>query len=255
MELYKQLMIICPLAFFASLVDSIAGGGGIISLPAYYVAGISPQMALGTNKFASTCGTSFSVMRFIKNGKFHLESVAVSAFAALFGSALGARLALSLSDKILKYILIVLLPIIAVFMITNKNFRNDSFEKQLPKNRILIYSAIAGFVIGGYDGFFGPGAGTFLILVFNTVIGFDILTSSGNAKIINLSSNVAAFVTFLLSGNVVFLLGVPAAISSIIGNYVGSGLALKNGMKIIRPVFIVVLVLLLIKILFDIINI
>lgn len=251
MNLIQQLLLVCPLVFFAGFVDSIAGGGGIISLPAYHIAGLPPTMALGTNKFSSTFGTSISTFRFVRNGKIHVKAAIVSVTTAFIGSALGALLAGYVSDVILKYFLIIMLPVLAVFVLKNKKFNENGFEIPLTLSKTLLLAALAGFVIGCYDGFFGPGTGTFLILIFNTIIGFDLLTSSGNAKVINLSSNIAALATFLLSGNVVIAIGIPAAICGIAGNYLGSGLALKNGIKIIRPVFIVVVGLLLAKVCFD----
>ncbi len=254
MEPLIQLLIVCPLVFFAGLVDSIAGGGGIISLPAYYAAGVSPHMALATNKFASFCGTSVSTARFIKNGKIKFKAALVSVPAALLGSFLGTKLALISDDMILRYFLIVFLPIAAVFILRSKNFKEDGFEIPLPESKMLILAGLSGLIIGAYDGFFGPGTGTFLIVIFNTVIGLDILTSCGNAKIINWSSNFASLITFLIGGKVLFFLAIPAAVCGIFGNYIGSGLALKRGMKVIRPILVVVIILLLIKVGWDILS-
>jgi len=253
-EYMNQLLIICPLVFFAGFVDSIAGGGGIISLPAYVAAGLPYHMALGTNKFASSLGTSVATARFIKNGKVHFKAAAVSVPAALFGSWIGARLALKISEVYLQYTLIITLPFLAVFLLRSGKFKNEELKKNITGAAVLALSAAAGFVVGMYDGFFGPGTGTFLILIYNAVIGFDILTSSGNAKVINLSSNVAALATFLASGNVVVPIGACAAVFGIAGNYVGSGLAIKKGIKLIRPVFILVLAILTLKILYDVIT-
>jgi len=135
----------------------------------------------------------------------------------------------------------------------NKKF-NDEGKKSVSGGLTLVLSALAGFAIGAYDGFFGPGTGTFLILVFNLVVGFDILTSSGCAKVINLASNVAALATFLAAGSVVVPVGLCAALFGVAGNYLGSGLALKKGVKLIRPVFVFVLLILMIKVIYDLIK-
>ncbi len=254
MDIIHKLLIICPLVFFGGFLDSIAGGGGIITLPAYYVAGISPHFALGTNKFASTFGTTISAWRFIKNKRVELKSAAVAAVAALIGSSLGASLALVISENFLRVFLIVALPFLCIFIIKNKKMNNESTDKKHSKNKVMVLCAISGFIIGGYDGFFGPGTGTFLIIVFNTVIGFDLLTASGNAKIVNLASNAASLITFLINGNIVFMIGIPAAVFSIMGHYVGSHLAITKGAKIIRPAFVFVLILLLGKITYDLFN-
>ncbi len=254
MSLFHQLLIICPLVFFAGVVDSIAGGGGIISLPAYLAAGLPAHAALATNKFAATFGTATATARFIKNKKIHYPAAAAAVVAALIGSPIGVSAALITDDRILRYILLAALPLLAVFILKNKNFNNDGSEKNYSLHKILALSFVSGFVIGLYDGFFGPGTGTFLILIFNLLLGFDLLTAAGTAKAVNLASNVAALVTFLISGNIIIVIGATAILFSVAGNYVGSGLALRNGVKAIRPMFVVVLLMLIIKIGYDLIK-
>jgi uncharacterized protein len=244
-------LIVCPMIFFAGFIDSIAGGGGLISLPAYLFTGLPVHFALGTNKLSSSIGTMFSTIRYLKNGRVQLVSALIATAAALAGSWAGARLALSVSDTFMKYIMLVLLPAVGVFMLAKKDFGTTASSKQLSIRKIVLLSAISGFIIGAYDGFFGPGTGTFLILVFTGLLGLDLTTSSGNAKLVNLASNIAALLTFISGGTVLFTLGIPAAAFGIIGNWIGSGLAIKKGSAVIRPVFIGVIVLLFIKIGFD----
>lgn len=253
MELFMQidiktLLIVCPFAFLAGLVDSIAGGGGLISLPAYVFAGLPMHFALGTNKLSSTFGTFFSAARFVKNKQVHLKSAIASVIGALMGSRIGALAALALSDIYLKYCLIILLPVIAVFILTRRDFGENTWAENLSMTKIVVLSLVSGFVIGAYDGFFGPGTGTFLILIYTSLIGFNLITASGNAKMVNLASNVSALFTFIQNGTVYFWVGLPAAIFGIIGNWIGSGLAIKKGAKVIKPVFIGVLILLFVKI-------
>jgi len=211
-------------------------------------------MALGTNKFASSIGTSVTAIRLIKNKKVYWDVAAVSVPAALLGSFLGTKLTLFLDEQILRYVLMILLPCVAIFVLRGGRFKGDAAEKLMPKARLLPAAMAAGLLIGAYDGFFGPGTGTFLILIFNTLLGFDILHASGNAKMINWASNIASVITFLFAGSVVFALAIPAALCGIAGNYIGSGLALKNGMKIIRPMLVLVLILLLAKVAWDLIT-
>lgn len=246
-------IIICPLIFLAGFIDSIAGGGGLISLPAYAATGMPMHLALGTNKFTSSCGTVFSTFRFIKSGKIHYKSAITSAAGALLGSYLGARAALALSDTYLKYCLIVFLPIIAIFILSRRGFGEKDRTKNVSIKKIIIFSLLSGVVIGAYDGFFGPGTGTFLILIYTGLLGFNLTVASGNAKIVNLSSNIAALFTFLISGNVLYTIGLPAAAFGILGHWIGSGLAIKNGSKIIKPMLLFVLIMLLAKIGYDLI--
>ncbi len=251
MSFLQQLLIVCPLVFFAGLIDSMAGGGGIISLPAYVAAGLPPHLALGSNKFSATWGTLFSTLRFLKKGRVHLKAALLAAAGALVGSAVGSRLALLTSEVYLKVILLVALPILAVFITTNKALDGEKESSFVFTPKTACMSALTGLAIGGYDGFFGPGTGTFLILVFHTLLHFDLLTASGNAKVVNLASNTASLCTFLISGNIVFALAIPAAFAGLAGNMLGSHLALSKGVKAIKPAFVVVLCLLLLKVGFD----
>lgn len=255
MEVTVQMfLIVCPLVFLAGLVDAVAGGGGLIALPAYLVAGLPPHLASATNKCSSVFGTTVSTLRFLKEGRFHRGAALISAATALIGSALGARLNLLLSEKALHYVLIVLLPVIAVFLLLHRDFGLESKVEALSAGKLLTLSGVIGLALGAYDGFFGPGAGTFMILGFTALCGFDLVTASGNAKVVNLCSNVAAFVTFAAAGKILWTLGLPAAVCSIVGHAVGSSLALKKGAKVIRPMFFVVLILLLLRIVWDLIG-
>jgi len=250
MDYYQQLLIICPLIFISGFIDSIAGGGGLISLPTYNIAGFSPHFALGTNKFVSCIGTVFSTMRFVKNKNYNLTSAIPSILFALIGAVIGAEIAVYLDVVVLRYILIFGIPVIAVIV-----YRKKNLEKRTPKNlskiKVILYSSVIGLVIGGYDGFFGPGTGTFLILIYSSVLGFDLLTSMGNAKLVNLASNIASLVVFIVEGKIIFMIGIPAAFCAIAGHYIGSGFAIKKGQTIVRPMLLVVLALLLAKLIAD----
>lgn len=250
-DVIVTLLVVCPLVFLAGLIDAVAGGGGLISLPAYLAAGLPPHLATGTNKCSSTFGTLFSTLRFMKNKKICYYSAITSAATALIGSYLGARLNMIVDEKYLRYMLVIALPIIAIFLIFKKDFGEESHIKEQKPLKVVVLSILSGLLIGAYDGFFGPGTGTFLILVYTGIIGFDLITASGNAKIVNLASNVAAFITFALSGKIIWTIGLPAALFGILGNWIGSGLALKGGQKVIKPMFFVTLGLLMCKIIYD----
>ncbi|MEJ5258355.1 MAG: TSUP family transporter [Fervidobacterium sp.] len=253
---YVNLLILYPLVFLAGFVDSIAGGGGLISLPAYLFIGLPSHNALATNKLSSTIGTIFSTLRYAK-GRAIVYSVGVpSVVGSLIGSHLGARLALVLSDNILKVVLAILIPVAAIIvLITNprkskENSVEDTGSSYGITKTILVATAI-GFTIGMYDGFFGPGTGTFLIILYVSLLNMDHVSASGTAKVVNLASNIGALVTFIFGNKVLYSIGLPAAAFGIVGNWLGSGLALKKGAKVIKPVMLGVLVLLFIKILSD----
>ncbi len=250
-ETIRILLIVCPLIFLSGLIDSVAGGGGLISLPAYLAAGLPPHLAAGTNKCSATFGTLVSTLRFMKNRRVHYLSAVVSAAAALAGSSLGAMLNMGADERVLQVLLVAALPVIAVFLLIKRDFGAESRIERLSKRALVALSLAIGFVLGLYDGFFGPGTGTFLILAYTGIVGFDLVTASGNAKIVNLPSTVAALVTYALGRKSLFRLGIPAARFGIAGNWIGSGLALKRGAKIIRPMFFVALGILLCKVLWD----
>ena len=248
MELTIQmLLIVCPLVFLAGLVDSIAGGGGLIALPAFLLAGLPPHTAIATNKLSSTIGTTVSAARLAKH--LDLPVAAVSVACALLGSSLGSRLSLLTSERVIEYMLIPILIIVACYVLRRKNLGTDQTASELPRKKIFLFSMLASLVIGCYDGFYGPGTGTFLLLIFTGLIHMNVLTASANTKAVNLASNLGALLTFLLNGKVFFALGIPAALFSLAGHYVGSGLVVKNGTKIVRPIILIVLGILFVKIL------
>ena len=246
------MWILYPLLFLSGFVDAIAGGGSIISLTAYLAAGLPSHLALGTNKFSAVLGTSISMARFARNGLIKWSVAGVAFAGALLGSALGANLALYIPERILVYIMLIVLPIIAVMVLRGDGFKQR--EVKLPRGRLFSYAFLVGFAIGGYDGFFGPGAGTFMIIAFTGILGFDILTACGSAKFVCVASNIAAVITFLANGQVDYLYGIPCAVCSVLGQYIGTGLAMKKGIKIVRPMVLVVIVLLMAKIVWDLIG-
>lgn len=249
-----SVILVCSLIFLAGFIDAIAGGGGLISLPAYLSVGLPAHLAIGTNKFSSAFGTFVSFIRFVKSGRINYKSALASVAGALPGSWLGARLTLLIDEVYLKYILVILLPFIVILVVTRKNFGENDTSFKLSNIKMIILSTLSGLVIGSYDGFFGPGTGTFLILVYTGILGFNLTTASGNTKVVNLASNISALATFIVMGKVVYAIGIPAALAGILGNWLGSGLAIKNGAKVIRPFFIIVVSILFAKILYDFIK-
>lgn len=249
MELTVQMFIIvCPLVFLAGLMDAIAGGGGLISLPAYLIAGLPAHFAIGTNKLSSAVGTSVSTARYVKNKYVDWELAIPSVLLALAGSAIGANIALLVDEKIMKYILLLILPLVAVYVLRGRSLKEDFHRKEVTRKQAFLIVCLASLVLGAYDGFYGPGTGSFLLLIYTSLAKMDIKTASGNTKLVNLSSNVAALVTFLIHGKIIFLLGLTAAVFSIAGHYIGAGMVIKNGHKVIRPIILIVLVLLFVKV-------
>jgi hypothetical protein len=243
----SALALLCGAAFFAGLVDAMAGGGGLISLPALLAAGIPPHFALGTNKAQSCLGTTFSTGRYLRHGHVQAPIALTAAAAALAGSYLGSRAALALPSEKLSVILPPLIVLVAVVTFVRKDFgAQDSFTEPLPKHFLL--AAATGLAIGFYDGFFGPGTGTFLAFAFVFLFGFGFGRATGNTKVVNLASNLAAVVAFGLSGKVYLAVALPMGAANIAGNWLGAGLAIRGGARVIKPVFGFVLLLLLARI-------
>lgn len=232
--------------FLAGFVDGVAGGGGVISIPAYLIAGLPTHLALGTNKLSSCVGTAVSAGRFVRGGYVNWRLGLPSAALALFGAHLGTRLQLALDENYLRGLLLVILPLVAVVVLRERSLEGAPEPIEAKKQALIVL--LAAFLIGGYDGFYGPGAGTFLLLAFCKLGRLELRTAAGNVKLVNLASNLSALATSFTAGKVFVALGLIAGLASIAGHYLGSGLAIKNGSKIVRPVILLMLALLAVKV-------
>ncbi len=249
MEVSLQMfLIVCPFVFLAGLVDSIAGGGGLISLPAYFLSGLPAHMAIATNKLSSSIGTLVATIRFYRKRLIQLDIALIGVGSALCGSAIGSNLSLLTSEDVIRVILLPLLPFVAWNVLSGKGLCERESEEDLPRRHVYKVIAISSFLVGLYDGFYGPGTGTFLILLFTTFAGMRVANANGNSKVVNLASNTMSLLVFLMNGQIVFTLGIAAALCSVAGNYIGSTLVMKNGIRIVRPIIIVVLIILFVKI-------
>lgn len=241
-------LIVCPLVFLAGLIDSVAGGGGLISLPAYYLAGLPPVLAAGTNKLSACLGTVASTTRFVRGQKVDWKAGVFAAAGAFPGSWLGTLLLQHIPEDNVRVLMICAIPLVALVVLrkremTGRCIVSDTFYRPM--------ALAIGFVVGFYDGLIGPGTGTFLILMFTMVLGMEAVMASGTAKVVNLTSNVAALISLMTTGKVLIALGLPAALCGIAGNWLGAGLAMKKGAGFIRYMLLVVLCLLLAKMVVD----
>ena len=245
-----EFLIVCPLAFVAGFVDAIAGGGGLISLPAFIFAGIPVHNAIATNKLSSTMGTTIATIRYALSGYMVRAFVIVGVACGLTGSWAGSNLAILADAQVIKVVMLVAAFPVAFFVLKTKNL--DRFSQQpLPRTRALALTAFIALAVGVYDGFYGPGTGTFLMLMLTALAHQDVRTAAGTTKAINLSTNAAALAVFLASGNVLLPLGLAAGAFNIAGNYLGAGSFTRKGAGIARPVMLVVMALFVIKLVFD----
>ena len=252
MEFIKLCLIVCPLIFLGGFVDSVAGGGGLITLPAYMMAGIPTHMAMGTNKVVNGIGTATASVRYFKSGKINLPLAATAALCALAGSAIGTKIALLIPEDTLKIMMLVALPVVAVILMLKKDFgKEQETQKTYSKPYQYTVSGLIGLFIGCYDGMVGPGTGTFMIMAFTMALSMDLITASGCSKVGNLASNVASAVVFILNGKVFWALAVPAALCNALGGYCGARYAIRGGSGKIRGMMFIVLGLMFVKMLWD----
>lgn len=245
-----NVVFLCIASFAAAAVDSIAGGGGLISLPAILAVGVPPHLALGTNKFASSFGSFTSAFTFIRSGKVFVPLMKFTLPCTLVGSVLGVLTALKIDQRFLQIIILVLIFATAIYTIAKKDFGSENKFTGLTRKNI-IQGGIFAFGLGFYDGFFGPGTGSFLIFLFISVFRFDFTIAAGNSKVLNFTSNIASLLMFALNGKILYLAGIPMALAMIVGARVGSKIAIKNGAKIIKPIFVTIALALTMKLLYS----
>lgn len=244
---WTTFLIVCPLVGLAGFVDAIGGGGGLISLPAYVIAGIPMHQAIATNKLSSACGTTLAVLRFWRNGLINMKLAGPSVAAAIVGSALGARISLLLDAAVMERGLYVVLPVTAFIVMNKSLFGAHEGERLVLNRRTYMTACVAAFVIGMYDGAYGPGTGTFLIIALTVFAKMGVAPANAQSKVINLATNVASLAVFLLSGNVLVTLGLAAAVCNMVGGFLGAGLVMKKGARIVKPIILAVLGLLAVK--------
>ncbi|MBO4832065.1 MAG: TSUP family transporter [Oscillospiraceae bacterium] len=251
-NMFIKYLIVCPLVLIAGFIDAIAGGGGLISLPAYMIAGLPPHAAIATNKLSSSMGTSAAVFRYAREGYIPWRPAVLCAAFAIAGSSAGARLSLLVDDTALKIIMLVLLPVTAAFVLTSRTFLTE--KEPRSRGMTIFLAVIVAAVIGAYDGFYGPGTGTFLILFLTTVARMRLTTANGITKAINFSSNISALTVFLIHGQAMITLGLAAGVFSIAGNYLGTRVFDKKGARAVKPVMLTVLAVFFVKVLAELLG-
>lgn len=245
-----SMVLLCALVFLAGYVDAIAGGGGLISLPAYMIVGLPTHAAIATNKLSSTMGTTIATWHYARSGYIRWKLALVCVVLAVVGSSIGSNLVLITSDEFLRIFLLVVLPVTAIYVMRSKSFGKQDKEP-LSTTRTVVLCVTIALLVGVYDGFYGPGTGTFLMLLLTGVAHLKLESAAGITKAINLTTNVTALVVFLLHGQVLLVLGLVAGVFNIVGNYLGSHSFSKNGGAIARPITIVVLVIFFAKVIWD----
>lgn len=242
------LALLLAVAFLAGFIDAIGGGGGLLTVPALLWSGMSPVQALATNKLQSSWGTLAATWNFHRKGHFRLRQMWFAVAMTFIGSALGTLAVQELNpDFLMRFIPVLLIAVAAYFLLQPKIGETDRQHRMsLP-----VFALTCGLAIGFYDGFFGPGTGSFFAVAFVTLLGFNLLKATAHTKLLNLTSNLASLLFFAINGHVLWAVGMAMAVAQVAGGYLGSAFTMKHGAKIIRPVLIVVSLALTLKLFFD----
>ena len=244
--------IVIAASLFAGFVDAIVGGGGLILVPALFATfpNMVPATLLGTNKSASVWGTTFATWQFSRRVRMPWRAMLPAAAAGFAGSFVGAWLVTMVNPDFLRKALPFVLLLILAYTLVKKDLGTQHTPRWVGRNEILAASLI-GLALGVYDGFFGPGTGSFLVFLLVRVLGYDFLHASAGAKLINVSTNVAAIALFASKGHVWWQLGLAMAVANVVGSLIGSRMALKHGSGFVRIAFILVVLALVLKTCYD----
>ncbi len=230
------LLLFFMTGFFSGFVDSIAGGGGLISVPVLLLTGMPPQMVLGTNKFQASFGSFTSAYNYISKGIITLKECVTGIMFTLTGAAFGSFLVQQINSDFIRHLIPFLLIPIALYSFFGGGFS----ETRKPRLPLKLFYLIFGLALGFYDGFFGPGTGSFWTAAFVFLMGFELTKATGATKIMNFTSNFTALLIFFIGGNIDYKTGIVMAVGAATGARIGSSLAAKKGTGFIRPLFITV---------------
>lgn len=241
------LLALAGVGMLAGFVDAIAGGGGMIALPALLSAGLPPVAALATNKLQGSVGTAMAALTFWRRGFVSLRALLPAMLLTFAGSLSGALVVKQLDVSVLDVAVPVALIGIALYFLFAPNLSDVDKTARLPFQRFV---PVLGFAIGFYDGIFGPGTGSFFTIGFVMLFGLGMTRASGNTKVLNLVSNLAALVIFIFSGDVVWPVGIAMAAGQVLGGYIGARTGIRFGAKVIRPLVVLVSIALALRLLF-----
>lgn len=235
-----EILIVCLAAFAAGFIDAVVGGGGLIQTPVMLITFPNTPVAtlLGTVKIPSFCGTGISAWQYSRRVDIHWRLIGWVALAAFCAAFAGSYMVSVLNNEVIKPIILVVLIGVAIITYTRKSFGLQ--HNEIKYAEALIKGIIAGLLIGFYDGFIGPGTGSFLVLVFITIIGHDFMHASAHAKMVNLATNFASIVYFGSTGHIIYQLAIPMAICNMVGGFLGTRMALLKGNRFIRIFFLLV---------------
>ncbi len=251
----QLLILLCAAAFFAGFVDAIVGGGGLIQTPIALLAlpHLAVSTVIGSLKIPSFSGTFFAAKQYLKKTTIDWKLISIMALVAFTAAFIGSQLLTLVSNNFMKPLLLVVLVCIAIYTFTKKDFGTHQVKTISPRKKWYL-ALLMSSAIGFYDGFIGPGTGSFLVLGFVTLLGFDFLHASANAKMVNLATNFGSICLFILKGKIIWAIAIPMAICNAIGGWVGAKLAIKKGNAFIRVFFLIVIIGTLIRFGYEIVQ-
>lgn len=249
---YQMMILVIVGGFLAAFVDSVVGGGGLISVPLLLATGMPATTVLGTNKLAGTMSSLTSTISFMRSGNVDFNVVKKLFGLSVAGAIIGTLVLRMIPSDFLKPLVVVMLVVITVYTVFRKNWGGRSTFRGMTKGSSWL-AGLAAVGLGFYDGFFGPGTGSFLIFAF-LLIGFDFVRAAGNAKVLNFGSNIASLATFMFLGHINYQVGIPMGIAMVCGSWLGSRVAIRKGSTYVRPLFIIVCTLLIGKQVWDLLK-
>ena len=247
MEYLWDLLYLCPLLFLAGVLDGIAGGGGIIALPAYLLTGMPVHSAYACNKLQSGLGTTCSAAKYIHAGFADIKTALICLPFTILGSMGATRLILHLDSQTVKLIIAVCIPLAAVLMFAKRRIGGRTLQKAALTGKTAALCVFAGLILGAYDGLFGPGGGTVAMIVFSLLLNYDLRVGCGNGKIIIVVSNITAVLHYITGGHMLWHVALPCSVANMLGSWLGAALAVKKGEKLVTPAMLTVIAVLLVQ--------
>ena len=248
MEFLPDLWYLVPLLFIAGVLDGIAGGGGIIALPAYMITGMPVYSAYACNKLQSGLGTLCSCLKYAKEKFIDIKVALLAVPTTILSSFLITKLIMSISEDTIRIIIAICLPIAVVTMFLKRKVSAKKQVSHALTARTVLLTLLAGAILGAYDALFGPGGGTIAMLVFSLLLNYDLRVGNGNGKLIIVVSNITAVINYVASGHMIWHVAIPCALANMAGSYIGAALVVKKGEKLIFPAMLIVVASLIVQI-------
>ena len=247
-----QSLLCCLAFFFAGIIDSVCGGGGLITIPTMLAVGIPVHFITGTNQCSAWIGTGVAAFDYLKSGSIHIKSALITLPFSMLGSFLGAKLNLLMPEQFLRIFMVVSIPVISIFIFIDKKLGETDKVEEKANLSIIIWSAAIGFFLGGYQGFYGPGGGLFFMLAYAAFLRLSLVRATGNTRFVVAISSIMSVFTYAVSGTVIWKLAFAATAFNIVGSHLGAMIAIKNGVRVIRPMMFFVIILLFAKLITEI---